>query len=243
MSDGRERPRPVIGISAYREEAQWGVWSQSAVLVPATYVDKVTAAGGIALVIPPSSLTQGSVGQILDRLDGLVMAGGADLNPELYGEEPHEETTGWRNDRDDAEMSLVDSALSRDLPVLGICRGLQLMTVHAGGRLEQHLPDVVGHERHRPTLGVFGEHEVTLVDGSLAAETLGSSVRVKSYHHQGVADAGTMSVVGNADDGTIEAVQDTRRRFALGVLWHPEAGDDPRLFDALIAAASGTPLG
>jgi putative glutamine amidotransferase len=241
--NGRELPRPVIGISAYREEAQWGVWNQPAVLVPAAYVDKVTAAGGIPLVIPPSSLTPGSVGQILDRLDGLVLAGGADLNPELYGEEPHKETTGWRTDRDDAEMSLVDGALNRDLPVLGICRGLQVMTVHAGGRLEQHLPEVVGHERHRPTLGVFGEHEVTLVDGSLAASTLGNSVSVKSYHHQGVADPGTLSVVGNADDGSIEAVQDTERGFALGVLWHPEAGDDPRLFEALIAAAAGTTLG
>jgi len=226
--------RPVIGISAYREQARWGVWDWPAVLIPAMYVDKVEAAGGLPVVLPPSSAADP---QALDFLDGLILAGGADLNPELYGKQPHVETVGWRPDRDAGELALLAGAMSRDLPVLGICRGLQIMTVHAGGTLEQHLPDVVGHERHRPTPGIFGEHHVSLVAGSLIGQTLGASATVKSYHHQGVADAGTLTVVGHADDDTIEAVEVPGKRFAVGVLWHPEAGEDPRLFDALVSAA------
>jgi putative glutamine amidotransferase len=227
--------RPVIGISAYRERAAWGVWDQPAVLIPATYVDKVVAAGGLPVVLPP---VVESDPQVLEFLDGLVLAGGADLNPDLYGETPHIETAGWRDDRDGGELAILDGALERDLPVLGICRGLQIMTVHAGGRLEQHLPEVIGHHQHRPAPGVFGVHPVTLVDGSVAHSVLGYATTVKSYHHQGVADAGSLAVVGHADDGSIEAVEVPGRRFALGVLWHPEAGDDPRLFEALVSAAS-----
>jgi putative glutamine amidotransferase len=191
--------RPVIGISAYREQAAWGVWDQPAVLIPALYVDKVIGAGGIPIVIPPSSCAER---RVLDRLDGLILAGGADLNPALYGEEPHHETVGWRPDRDAGETAILEAALDRDTPVLGICRGLQVMTVHAGGRLEQHLPDEVGHERHRPAPGVFGEHEVVLAEGSTVGAALGVSATVKSYHHQGVADAGSLTVTGRADDGT-----------------------------------------
>jgi putative glutamine amidotransferase len=227
--------RPVIGISAYREQAQWGVWNQPAVLIPALYVDKVIEAGGIPIVIPPASCAEP---EVLDRIEGLILAGGADLNPALYGEEPHHETVGWRPDRDAGEMAILKGALHRETPVLGICRGLQVMTVQAGGRLEQHLPDEVGHERHRPAPGVFGEHEVLLEEGSRVATALGGSARVKSYHHQGVADAGSLTVTGRADDGTIEAVEDPRRPFAVGVLWHPEAGDDLRLFEAMVSAAS-----
>lgn len=226
--------RPVIGISAYREQAKWGVWDQPAVLIPALYVDKVTEAGGIPVVLPPSSCSDPT---ILDRIDGLVLAGGADLNPELYDELPHHETVGWRPDRDSGELDILAGALERDLPLLGICRGLQIMTVHAGGRLEQHLPDVVGHERHRPEPGVFGEHQVHLADGSKVRAILGATTTVKSYHHQGVADVGSLSIAGRADDDTIEAVELPNHRFAVGVLWHPEAGEDLRLFDALIAAA------
>lgn len=226
--------RPVIGISAYREQARWGVWDMPAVLVPAGYVDKVAAAGGLPLVLPPSTSLDP---QVLDLLDGLVLAGGADLDPQRYGEPAHPETSGWRPDRDAGELAVLDGALQRDLPVLGICRGLQVMAVHAGGRLEQHLPDVVGHERHRPEPGVFGEHGVRLAEGSLVHAALGARATVRSYHHQGVADAGSLTVTGWADDGTVEVVEVPGRRFALGVLWHPEAADDPRLFDALVAAA------
>lgn len=226
--------RPVIGISAYREQARWGVWDMPAVLVPAGYVDKVGAAGGLPVVLPPSTSLDP---QVLDLLDGLVLAGGADLDPEVYGETPHAETSGWRPDRDAGELAVLDGALARDVPVLGICRGLQIMTVHAGGRLEQHLPDVVGHERHRPEPGVFGEHSVRLATGATVQRVLGDTATVKSYHHQGVADTGTLTVTGWADDGTVEVVEVPGRRFAVGVLWHPEAGDDPRLFEALVAAA------
>lgn len=227
--------RPVIGISAYREQARWGVWDQPAVLVPATYVDQVAEAGGLPVVIPPST---GADPQVLELLDGLVLAGGADLNPERYGQTVHAETAGWRDDRDSGELTLVDGALQRDLPLLGICRGLQIMTVHAGGSLQQHLPDVVGHEGHRPEPGVFGIHDVTLAPGSRTHAILGDQVSVKSYHHQGVGDPGSLRVAGHAVDGSIEVVEAPDRRFAVGVLWHPEAGDDPRLFQALVAAAS-----
>jgi putative glutamine amidotransferase len=232
--------RPVIGISAYREQARWGVWDMPAVLVPAGYVDKVAAAGGLPVVLPPSTSLDP---QVLDLLDGLVLAGGADLDPDRYGEQPHPETSGWRADRDAGELAVLDGALGRDLPVLGVCRGLQVMTVHAGGRLEQHLPDVVGHERHRPQPGVFGEHPVRLAAGSTVHGVLGDTATVRSYHHQGVADAGTLTVTGWADDGTVEVVEVPGQHFALGVLWHPEAGDDPRLFEALVAAATSRPRG
>jgi putative glutamine amidotransferase len=235
MSNGNRRP--VIGITAYRETASWGVWQQPAVLVPAGYVDKVEAAGGTPLVLPPSSTFDE---HLLDLLDGVVLAGGADLNPDLYDQAPHPETSGWRDDRDAAEFALIDAALERDLPTLGICRGLQVMTVHAGGQLDQHLPDSVGHEQHRPEPGVYGEHGVRLGEGSRVRSILGDGATVKSYHHQGVADAGNLAVTGWADDDTIEAVEVPGRRFAIGVLWHPEAGDDPRLFEALVQAASET---
>ncbi|MEO8107544.1 MAG: gamma-glutamyl-gamma-aminobutyrate hydrolase family protein [Actinomycetes bacterium] len=226
--------RPVIGISAYREQARWGVWDQPAVLIPAMYVDQVAAAGGLPVVVPPSSCSDP---KILDRVDGLILAGGADLNPKLYDQAPHPETVGWRPDRDSGELEILQGALDRDLPLMGVCRGLQIMTVHAGGRLEQHLPDVVGHERHRPEPGVFGEHEVHLVEGSQVRAALGATSTVKSYHHQGVSDPGSLIVSGRADDDTIEAVEVPGRRFAIGVLWHPEAGDDPRLFEALVRAS------
>jgi putative glutamine amidotransferase len=228
--------RPVIGITAYREQARWGVWDQPAVLIPAGYVDQVHAAGGLPVVLPPSTAVDS---QILDTLDGLLLAGGADLDPGLYGETPHAETAGWRPDRDAGELAILDGALQRDLPVLGICRGLQIMTVHGGGRLEQHLPDVVGHDGHRPEPGVFGVHEVSLVEGSVGHAVLGETVTVKSYHHQGVADAGSLTITGRAFDDTIEVVEIPGRVFAVGVLWHPEVGDDPRLFEALVAAAAG----
>lgn len=226
--------RPVIGITAYREQTRWGVWDQSAVLIPSAYVDLVAEAGGVPVVLPPAS---SGASELLERLDGLVLAGGADLNPQTYHEAAHAETAGWRDDRDASELALLDGALERELPVLGICRGLQVMTVHAGGRLEQHVPDRVGHEGHRPAPGVFGDHSVTLDEGSIARDVLGPTVEVKSYHHQGVADAGSLAVVGRAEDGTIEAVELAGCDFGVGVLWHPEAAGDVRLFRALVAVS------
>ncbi len=232
--------RPLIGITSYVEQARWGVWDLPAALVPYAYVRQVEAAGGRAIVVPPSAADPA---EVLRVLDGLVLAGGADIDPGRYGEPAHEQTVGLRPDRDEGELVLLDAALADDLPVLGICRGMQLMTVHAGGSLSQHLPDEVGHEGHRPSPGVFGEHDVRLAPGSAVGGILGERVQVRSYHHQGVADAGSLTVTGWADDDTVEVVEDPAHRFALGVLWHPEAGDDPRLFDALVLASGGGPDG
>jgi len=228
--------RPLIGITTYVEQARWGVWDVPAALVPHAYVRQVEEAGGRPVLLPPST---SDAAEVLDVLDGLLLAGGADVDPARYGESAHPETAGLRPERDSAELGLLDLALARDLPVLGICRGMQLMAVHAGGRLVQHLPETVGHERHRPGLGVYGDHPVRLARGSRAQLLLGDRVTVRSYHHQGVADAGSLAVTGWADDETIEVVERGDRRFALGVLWHPEVGDDPRLFDALVAATRG----
>jgi putative glutamine amidotransferase len=227
-------PRPVIGITSYVEQAKWGVWDLPAVLLPFRYVQQVEAAGARAVVIPPSS---DGVEELVGRLDAIVFAGGADLDPGVYGEEPHPDTAGIRPERDAGEIPLMRAALDRDLPVLGICRGMQLMSVVAGGTLVQHLPDVVGHDDHRPSPGVYGLHDVRLAPGSRVQEILGDTVTVPSYHHQGLASAGSLTVTGWAADESPEAVEDPDRRFAVGVLWHPEAGDDPRLFDALVTAA------
>jgi putative glutamine amidotransferase len=228
--------RPLIGITSYVEQARWGVWDTTAALVPYSYVRQVEAAGGRAILVPPSTADPA---EVLRVLDGLVLAGGADIDPDRYGEPLHEQTVGLRPDRDEGELVLLDAAMTDGLPVLGICRGMQLMAVHAGGRLNQHLPEEVGHDGHRPAVGVYGEHDVRLAADSAVGRILGERVRVRSYHHQGVADPGSLTVTGWADDETVEAVEDPGHRFALGVLWHPEVGDDPRLFDALMLAAGG----
>lgn len=229
--------RPVVGITAYVEQAAWGVWDMPAVVLPHGYVSRVEAAGGRAVVVPPSAAGSD---ELLDRLDGLLLAGGADIDPGAYGAVPHAETAGLRPDRDAGELPLLAAALARDLPVLGICRGMQLMAVATGGTLVQHLPDKVGHEDHRPALGVFGRHEVRLEPGSLAHRVLGGRVSVPSHHHQGPDSPGAFTVTGWAEDGSPEALEDPDRRFCLGVLWHPEASEDPRPFEALVAAAGRT---
>jgi putative glutamine amidotransferase len=204
------------------------------VVLPFRYIERVESAGGRAVVLPPTAAADDAV---LDRIDAVVFAGGADLDPQLYGEQAHPETTGLRPERDAAELPLMRSAVDRDLPLLGICRGMQLLSVVCGGSLAQHLPDVVGHDGHRPSLGVYGLHDVRLEPGSKVHGILGDRVSVPSYHHQGLDSAGSLTVTGYADDETAEAVEHPDRRFALGVLWHPEAGDDLRLFEALVAAA------
>ena len=228
--------RPVVGITSYVEQARWGVWDIPAVVLPFRYVERVEAAGATAVVLPPAATSDA---EVLDRLDAVVFAGGADLDPALYDQPAHERTTGLRPERDAAEVPLMRAALDRDLPLLGICRGMQVLSVVSGGALEQHLPDVVGHDGHRPEPGVYGRHGVRLAPGSLAQRLLGDEVSVPSYHHQGLASAGSLTVTGWADDESPEVVEDPTRRFALGVLWHPEAGDDHRLFEALVEAARG----
>ena len=228
--------RPVVGITSYVEQARWGVWDVPAVVLPFRYIEQVEAAGATAVVLPPTATSDA---EVLDRLDAVVFAGGADLDPALYDQPAHEQTTGLRPDRDAAEVPLMRAALDRDLPLLGICRGMQVLSVVSGGALEQHLPDVVGHEGHRPEPGIYGSHGVRLAPGSLAHRLLGDEVSVPSYHHQGLASAGSLTVTGWAEDESPEVVEDPTRRFALGVLWHPEAGDDARLFEALVGAARG----
>jgi putative glutamine amidotransferase len=227
--------RPVVGITSYVEQARWGVWDVPACVLPFTYVERVEAAGGTAVVVAPAAAADAAVRA---RLDARGFAGGAGLDPRRDGEEPHAETTGLRPERDAAEVPLMKAALDRDVPLLGICRGMQVLSVVRGGSLVQHLPDAVGHERHRPSPGTYGLHPVRLQPGSLAHRLLGDEVSVPSYHHQGLASAGDLAVTGWADDETPEVVEDPSRRFALGVLWHPEASEDLRLFEALVQAAT-----
>ncbi|RZS89933.1 putative glutamine amidotransferase [Motilibacter rhizosphaerae] len=229
--------RPVIGITSYVEPAAWGPWDAvRAVLLPEAYVARVVAAGGLPVVLPPAAALDPAA--VLAHLDGLVLAGGADLDPALYAAEPDPRTTGLRPDRDAAESALLQAALEQRLPLLGICRGMQLLTAAAGGTLCQHLPDVVGHEGHRPEPGVYGRHAVRLSPGTLAHAVLGDEVTVASYHHQGVDTVGSLVASGTVpDDGSVEAVEVPGHPFALGVLWHPEVDEDLRLFEGLRAAA------
>jgi putative glutamine amidotransferase len=185
------------------------------------------------VLLPPDDLDA----DVLRVLDGLVLGGGADLSPSLYGAE-REPLTDIRPDRDAGEMLLARAALAADLPVLGVCRGMQVLTVAAGGTLHQHLPDVLGHEKHRPAPAVYGHHEAHFVPGSRIAGLMGDDIDINCYHHQGVADPGTLTVTGRASDGLPEAVEDPDRTFVLGVQWHPEVARDRRLFGALVNAAA-----
>ena len=227
--------RPIIGITAYAENASWGVWNVPAALAPLAYVTKVEAAGGRPILVPPS---EDAIDETLDVLDGLVFTGGPDLDPALYEAEPHPETNNVRPERDRAEIALLGAALERDLPVLAICRGSQVLNVALGGNLEQHVPDRVGHDGHKETPGVFSRHPVAIEQGSKLHGIVGDSVEVSSHHHQGYGRLGEgLEVVARADDGTVEAIEAGSRTFAVGVLWHPEDGDDLRLFEELVDAA------
>jgi gamma-glutamyl-gamma-aminobutyrate hydrolase PuuD len=227
--------RPIIGITAYAEEATWGVWTLPAALIPLAYVRSVERAGGRALLVPPS---EGGVEEMLDRLDGLVFSGGSDIDPDVYGAEAHPTTLGTRPERDRAELALLSAALERDMPVLAVCRGSQVLNVALGGDLEQHVPERVGHEGHKEVPGTFSEHGVEIAPGTRLHEIVGKRSSVKSHHHQGYGRLGTgLRESARADDDTVEAIEDPSRRFTVGVLWHPEEGDDVRLFEELVAEA------
>ena len=228
--------RPLVGITTYVTPARFGVWEAESVLVPADYVDAVKRAGGRPLLVPPS---EDGVDETLAAVDGLIFSGGSDLDPELYGQEPHAETFGVVAARDRAELVLLTAALARDLPVLAICRGSQVLNVALGGDLVQHLPDVVGDERHKHTPGEFADHDVTLEEGTRIGALLGDRAPVKSHHHQGIGLLGNgLRASAHAEDGVVEAIEDPARRFTLGVLWHPEAGEDLKLFEALVEEAA-----
>jgi gamma-glutamyl-gamma-aminobutyrate hydrolase PuuD len=225
----------VVGITTYVEPASWGHWTLDAALIPYDYVRAVERAGARAVLVPPS---EEGVEETLDALDGLLFSGGADLDPASYGADAHPETNGTRPERDRGELALLEGALARDMPVLAVCRGVQLLNVARGGDLVQHLPDVVGSEQHREVKGVFSDHSVKIDDGSRLGGVLGERAPVKSSHHQGVGRVGDrLREVAWADDGTIEGLEDPEQRFAVGVLWHPEAGEDLKLFEALVAEA------
>jgi gamma-glutamyl-gamma-aminobutyrate hydrolase PuuD len=227
--------RPIVGITTYVTPARFGVWDLESALVPADYVRAVERAGGRPLLVPPS---EDGLEETLDALDGLILSGGSDLDPELYGQDAHSETTGVLVERDRAELALLQAALARDLPVLAICRGSQVLNVARGGDLVQHLPEVVGDEKHKHTPGAFADHEVEIESDTRLAEVVGDRAPVKSHHHQGFGRIGEgLHVAARAEDGTVEAVEDPSQRFVLGVLWHPEAGEDAALFEALVAEA------
>lgn len=215
----------MIGLCAAVERARWSVWDDEAVLLPRSYVTAIQRAGGLALLLPPDAKLD-DPSEWISLLDGLILAGGAD-----YGEVP---------DRDAFEIALGLAALDADLPLLGVCRGMQLMNLARGGTLIEHLPDVLGHEDHRAVPGAFGDHDVHLVDGSLAARAAGATTHAtKSHHHQGVDRIGEgFEVTGWATvDDLPEALEDPSRRFALGVQWHPEADPAAREIAALVEAA------
>lgn len=237
---------PVIGISTYREQASWGLWHQVADVQFAQYADAVVESGGVPVLLTPAPAGGNDVGAaaatVVDRLDGLIIAGGADVDPALYGEQPHPETGGIRPDRDAWELALLDAADARMLPTLGICRGMQLMAVHAGGTLEQHTPDAVGHTGHSPGGDVFGSTTVKLDAASRLATVQGDAVIAPCHHHQSVATHPGFTVTGRAADGSIEAMERVATEtdskiFRVGVQWHPEMGPDHAPIEALVRAA------
>jgi putative glutamine amidotransferase len=224
--------KPLIGITTYVEPASWGYWNLEAALVPYDYVRAVERAGGRAVLVPPDD--DGNE-ELLDALDGLVFSGGSDLTPELYGADADPETKGTNPARDRGELALLTAALERDLPVLAICRGVEVLNVIRGGDIVQHLPDVVGNESHREVPGTFSDHPVRVDPTSQLGEVHGP---VKSSHHQGLGRIGKgLREVAWAEDGIVEALEDPEKPFLVGVLWHPEAGEDQRLFEQLVEAA------
>lgn len=236
MDRRRSRERPHIGLTTYWQQGRWGVWDDVAAIAPSDYVRAVAAAGGVPILLPP----HGGDASVVDVLDGLVVIGGADVDPSRYGAQPHERTVA-QPDRDEHEDALIRAALDRGVPLFAICRGAQVLNVVLGGSLHQHLPEVIpGAERYQPAPGEFGEVEFTTEPGSLAERILGPRACAPCYHHQGVDRLGDgLVVTARADDGTVEILElPTAPGWVLGVQFHPEHDrDDLRLFEAFIAAA------
>jgi putative glutamine amidotransferase len=234
--------RPAIGICTSLEKAQWGLWDQRAALLPFSYITEIQRAGGLAIMIAPDPALVEDPDEMLDRIDGLILAGGADIDPSSYGAEPHPATRGTVPERDRSEIALARRAVERDMPVLGICRGMQLLNVALGGTLRQHVPDLLGHDQHRRNPGSFenSDHDVRLDPGSLAARAAAEELHgTKSHHHQGVDEIGEGLVVTgiSALDELPEAIEAPACRFVLGVQWHPEADEKSRVIGALVEEA------
>jgi putative glutamine amidotransferase len=235
--------RPTIGVTAATERVSYGVWEEiPAFISPARYAEAVQRAGARPVLLPPDPEDAEDPGGVLDLLDALVVTGGAgDLDPALYGDERHPETGSVQEERDAYELALVRGALEREMPILGICRGMQVLNIAYGGTIEQHLPDVLGHEEHRHTPGTFADHEVRLVPDSLAARAAGAErTPAKSHHHQGIKEVGEgLRVTGWAvEDDAVEALEDPSCPFVLGVLWHPEEDENSQLIKALVSEVS-----
>ena len=235
-------PRPLIGVCAAVERANFGVWKEEpAVLLPLSYARAIHGAGGMMAMLPPDRRATEDPAELLDRLDALVLGGGADIDPESQGAEGHPETIGTNPDRDRFEIALAREALERDLPLLGVCRGMQILNIACGGTLNQHLPDRLGHELHRPVPGAWAEHEVRIQPGSLAARAAGTKrLTVKSHHHQGV-DSIPATLAASAwatDDDSVEAIESADGDFVLGVLWHPEEDPEDSVIRSLVSRAT-----
>ena len=246
--------RPLIGVTCYRQKTQWWSWDRDAALVPGAYLDMVVAAGGWPVLIPPgagtaadgaaggdpgvrAALTE-SVDRVLDALDGLLVIGGGDVSARRYGQEPDDRNGGTSEWRDDLEFQMLDAALDRDLPLLAICRGHQVLNVLLGGTLVQQLPDALGSTMHQPGAGAFGKVTVHAEPTTHVHRLLGARSEVLCSHHQAIDVLGdSLLVSARSDDGVIEAVEVLGRTFAVGVQWHPEESGDVRLFDGLVAAA------
>lgn len=230
-------------MTAATEKVSYGAWREMAAHVsPESYAAAVQRAGGRAVLLVPDTEDVEDPDGVLDLVDAVILTGGAgDVDPALYDEDPHPETGPVQEERDAYELALARAAVEREMPVLGICRGMQVLNVLYGGAIEQHLPDALGHEEHRHTPGVFADHEVRLEPGSLAARSTGAEASpVKSHHHQGIKRVGEgLAITGwTAGDDTVEAVEDPGKPFVLGVLWHPEEDEKSRLIRALVEEAS-----
>jgi len=227
---------PVIGITTYAERTRFGIWDLDAMVLPRTYPDTVVRAGGIPVLLPPIGT---GFAELVRRLDGLLLSGGADVDPARYQQPAHPETTGLRPDRDGYEFALLAEAMAVDLPILAVCRGTQVLNAALGGTLSQHVPEAVGHDGHRPQPGTFATNNVHLTPNSRVSTIVGQQTEGRCHHHQALDKvADTLTVVGTADDGTIEAVEAPDRAFVIGVQWHPEENNtDDRLVTALVTAA------
>ncbi|WP_090150614.1 MULTISPECIES: gamma-glutamyl-gamma-aminobutyrate hydrolase family protein [unclassified Leucobacter] len=233
---------PLIGITSYLEQAQTGVWDVPASFLPQVYLDAVTDVGGVAIVLPPQPVAPGVARGIVSRLDGLILSGGADVDPARYRADPHERTGAPRTDRDAFEAALLDAAIDAQLPLLGICRGAQVINVELGGTLIQHLPDIVGDDRYQAGQGVFTEIDVEVDAGSRIGELLGDdrNARAHLYHHQAIdALADGLTATSRTVDGIIESIEIDALPFGVAVQWHPEENrEDRRLFAGLVSAAA-----
>ena len=240
MASNDSEPKPLIGLTTYLEQSQTGVWDVPASFLPKVYFEAVNRCGGIAVLLPPQPVDAEIANRVLDALDGLIITGGKDVDPALYGQEPHPTTDTPRTDRDTWEDALLTAAIDRGLPFLGICRGAQVLNVALGGTLHQHLPDVIGTTRYNLGDGVFAENEVAVEPASTLATLVGEGLAVKSYHHQAIDTvADGLVVTARSDDGTIQAVELSSVPFGVAVQWHPEedAAQDARLFAGLVDAA------